>query len=136
MSFHGVLTNVKYDQRVLTSNDGKVHGARFDMTDHQRWKAVDKTVNNVTQVTLENDNTGDFLAWDDNMNLVMRGTGYLWNLKTINTGLRIILAFQVPPSANAEGLYTLQLQDDQTTMSLEYQTEPLTKAQQWIAEPK
>jgi hypothetical protein len=36
MSFHGVLTNVKYDQRVLTSNDGKVHGASFDMTDHQR----------------------------------------------------------------------------------------------------
>lgn len=62
MSFHGVLTNVKYDQRVLTSNDGKVHGASFDMTDHQRWKAVYKAISDVKQVTIQNDNTGDFLT--------------------------------------------------------------------------
>ncbi|KAG1776900.1 hypothetical protein EV702DRAFT_1279109 [Suillus placidus] len=117
MLFHGVLTNVKYDQHVLTLNGRKVCGAEFDMTDHQRWTAECGDVRDVTQVKLKNDVTGDYLAWDDSMNLVMRENGhlYLWNLKTIHAGLQSILAFQVPSPANTEDLYTLQLDDDQTT---------------------
>ncbi|KAG2337566.1 hypothetical protein BDR05DRAFT_1063187 [Suillus weaverae] len=134
MSFHGVLTNVKYDQRVLTLNDGKVGGAIFDMKDHQRWKAPYNDVRDVTQVTIQNEDTGDYLAWDDSMNLVMRETEYLWNLKTISAGLQLILAFQVP-SANTEGLYTLQLDDNQTTIPrLRECAGPLVAQQAWAGE--
>ncbi|KAG3229943.1 hypothetical protein P692DRAFT_20827110, partial [Suillus brevipes Sb2] len=141
MSINGVIQNAKWPELVLTEASGgaKVDGENFVKSDNQRWMGefdyqpeVDRYIG-----TIQNKNSGDYLAWDADMNVVMNGSKYWWKL-VVGGGY---VGFQVPEkksgseaSANATSFYTLELEADKSVI-LKFQEADLIQAQLWKIVP-
>ncbi|KAG2740875.1 hypothetical protein P692DRAFT_201796911 [Suillus brevipes Sb2] len=120
MSVLGVLPNMKWPELVLTeASSGKVDGENFVGTSNQRWIGEFDYEEGTCRCigTIQNENSGDYLAWDADMKVVMNGSKYWWKL-VFGDGC---VGFQVPEekmasetSANATSCYTLELEDDQS----------------------
>ncbi|KAG2337564.1 hypothetical protein BDR05DRAFT_970074 [Suillus weaverae] len=141
MSVNGVIQNVKWPELVLTSENGgaKVEGKNFVMTDNQRWVGTYKW-DEPTQkmlVAIQNKETGNYLAWNSEMKVVMSSSEYWWKSVLVKDQV----GFQVPEkkaaaaSANDESFYTLELEADKS-VTLKYQQGKLVSSQLWTIVPK
>lgn len=80
---NGAIPNVKWPTLVLTeANSGKVDGEEFTKIDNQRWVGefdYDQR-KHINLGAIRNRKSGNYLAWDDNMNVVMNSTPYWWKV--------------------------------------------------------
>ncbi|KAG1763445.1 hypothetical protein EDD22DRAFT_846378 [Suillus occidentalis] len=117
MSISGVIQNAKWVDLVLTetTSGAKVDGQSFAKTDNQRWVGE----YDYQPEKGQNKASGDYLAWDADMKVVMNGSRYWWKL-VFKGGF---VGFQVPEkksasdseaSANATSFYTLELETDKS----------------------
>ncbi|KIK34114.1 hypothetical protein CY34DRAFT_17947 [Suillus luteus UH-Slu-Lm8-n1] len=143
MSINGVLQNAKWPDFVLTEtkNTATVDGQSFVKTDNQRWIGeYNYEEKGRYFVSIKNKDSGNYLAWDANMKVVMNGSKYWWKL-VFHEGL---VGFQVPEkksasdsqaSAKPTSFYTLELEADHSVV-LKYQESDLIEAQLWKVVPK
>ncbi|KIK34004.1 hypothetical protein CY34DRAFT_18017 [Suillus luteus UH-Slu-Lm8-n1] len=131
MSIHGVIQNVKWPELFLTeTNSGNVDGETFGKCENQRWigeYSYDQQ-KRINLVALQNKFTGDYLAWDDHMNVVMKSSKYWWKVVFVEGNV----GFQVPEeaSANARIFFTLELEADRSVILKAHEGEP-NHAQLW-----
>ncbi|KIK47025.1 hypothetical protein CY34DRAFT_799874, partial [Suillus luteus UH-Slu-Lm8-n1] len=134
MSINGVLQNVKWPELFLTeTNDKKVVGENLTKCENQRWIGEYVYDAGMYLGTIMNKDSGDYLSWDEHMNVVMNGSNCWWKLVFMDG----CIGFQVPKeaSANAIGVFfTLELEDDRS-VTLKVQEGDLIQAQLWKAMP-
>jgi hypothetical protein len=135
MSVNGVIQNVKWTDLMLTANkEGtyvKVDGNNFTDTDNQRWIGH-PTYDSATDsylTSIQNKESGHFLARDESFKVVMSKNPYSWNLVV----LKGQVAFQVPHvlGGSEKGFDTLQLEADKSVTLKYVEWLPTSDEQLW-----
>lgn len=135
MSVNGVIQNVKWTDLMLTANkEGtyvKVDGNNFTDTDNQRWVGH-PTYDSATDsylTSIQNKESGHFLARDESFKVVMSKSPYSWKLVV----LKGQVAFQVPhvEGGSAKGFHTLQLEADKSVILKYVDWLPTSDEQLW-----
>ncbi|KAG1851905.1 hypothetical protein F4604DRAFT_1933842 [Suillus subluteus] len=139
MSINGVIQNVKWTDLVLTQSiDGtkvKVDAKNFTLGDNQRWigQPVYNSSKGISETTIQNKGSGDYLAWDDQYKVIISDVERFWKFVYINGQA----SFQVPHAQgdSSPSFYTLELDADKSVV-LKYQEGALIDAQKWTVVPK